>query len=140
MELTTVKTWMTDLVIDIDADASLIEALALMRRRYAHSLIVRKSATNAEYGIITSTDICDKVIAKGVNPAELKVRDIMHSPLITVKREITIQECAQIMVKNHIHHLPVVDDKGVVIGMISATDFLVVAEGIAHNFEDRTLN
>lgn len=140
MELTTVKTWMNDLVIDIDADATLLEALALMRRRYAHSLIVRKSESNPQYGIITSTDVCDKVIAKGANPASLKVRDIMNSPLITVQRDMSIQECAQLMVQHHIHHLPVVDDHGTVVGMISATDFLVVAEGIAYNFQDRTLN
>lgn len=139
MELTTVKTWMTDLVIDIDADATLPEALALMRRRYANSLIVRKSDNSLEYGIITSSDICDKVIARGVNPGDLKVRDIMHSPLITVTREISIQECAKIMMDHHIHHLPVVDEAGKIIGMISATDFLVVAEGLANDFRDRSL-
>lgn len=139
-KLTTVKTWMTDLVIDIDADASVPEALALMRRRYTSSLIVRITPTNPQYGIITSSDICDKIIAKGVNPADLKVRDIMHSPVITVTEELSIQECAKLMMENHVHHMPVADDDGKIIGMISATDFLVVAEGLANNFADRKLN
>jgi CBS-domain-containing membrane protein len=34
------------------------------------------------------------------------------------------------MVEHEIHHLPVVDDSGNVIGMISATDFLVAAEAM----------
>lgn len=140
MELTTVKKWMNDLVIYIDPDAPLTEALALMRRRYTNSLIVKKSDDNPDYGIVTSSDICDKIIAQGRNPAEVKTRDIMHSPLITATMDMSIQKCAQIMVSQHIHHLPVVDEEGRIVGMISATDFLVVAEGIANDFQDRSLS
>jgi CBS domain-containing protein len=55
----------------------------------------------------------------------------MTSPLITVSKEMTLKECAQKMKENHIHHVPVMDHTGTVVGMISATDFLVAAEAMA---------
>jgi CBS domain-containing protein len=125
-----VRDWMNDLVVFVEPDATVSEALALMRRRYINSLIVKKSDKNPEYGILTSTDICDKIVAKGVNPSEVKVRELMTSPLITVHNETKLQDCARLMSDNRIHHLPVMDDQQNVVGMISASDFLVAAEAL----------
>lgn len=126
----TVRDWMIDVVVYVEPDATVNEALALMRRRYIHSVIVNKSADNAEFGILTSTDISDKIVAQQLNPRLTKVREIMTSPLITVKPEIPLHECARVMKANRIHHLPVENESGAIIGMISATDFLVAAEAM----------
>ena len=140
MQSTTVKDWMKDLVVFIKPDATVNEGLATMRHRYADSFIVEKSAANPEYGIVTDTDISDKIVAQGMNPAETKVSEIMVSPLITVPDSMPINECASLMHKNRIHHLPVADEGGHIIGMISASDFLVVAEAMGTNFKDRSLH
>jgi CBS domain-containing protein len=124
---------MIDLLVFVDPDSSVSDALALMRRRYIHSLVVNKSHNNPEYGILTSTDICDKIIATERNPAETRVRDIMNSPLITVNKDASLKECSLLMKQHHIHHLPVVDEKGELVGMISATDFLVAAEAMGRD-------
>jgi len=134
-----VKDWMIDLVVFIDPDKTVLEALSIMRRRYLNSLIVNKSQNNPEYGIITSTDICDKIVAQGQDPAKTKVRDVMTSPLVTLDPEQTVYQCAKTMSDQHIHHMPVMDKKGQIVGMISATDFLVVAEALGHGFEDQKL-
>jgi signal-transduction protein with cAMP-binding, CBS, and nucleotidyltransferase domain len=126
----TVRDWMIDLVVYVDPDSSVADALALMRRRYIHSLIVNKSQASPEYGIVTSTDICDKIVAQDRNPLHTKVSEVMKSPLITVKVNWTLKECAEVMRTRCIHHLPVLDDAGNVVGMISATDFLVAAEAM----------
>ncbi len=130
MQSTTVRDWMIDLVVFIDPDATVSDALALMRRRYIHSLIVSKSESNPDYGIITSTDICDKIVAQQRNPSEMKVREIMTSPLVVVLETMTLQQCALIMREKRIHHLPVVNAGGALLGMISDTDFLVAAEAM----------
>ena len=134
-----VKDWMIDLVVYIDPDAMVLEALSKMRRRYLNSLIVKKTDDNPEYGIITSTDICDKIVAQEQDPATTKNRDIMTFHLISIAPEQTIFECAKLMKEYHIHHLPVVDENHNVIGMISATDFLVVAEALGHGDGDQKL-
>lgn len=126
----TVRDWMVDLIVFIEPDASVAEALKLMRRRYIHSLIVSKSAANPEYGIVTSTDISDKIIADEMDPNRTLVREIMSTPVLTVSADLTLKACAEMMRQKRIHHLPVADEKGEIIGMISATDFLVAAEAM----------
>ena len=123
-----VRDWMMDLVVFIDPDSSVSEALAVMRRRYIHSLIVNRTETNPDYGIVTSTDVSDKIVAQERNPSHVLVREIMNTPLIMVNTKMTLKECAAIMHEHNIHHLPVSDDEGNLVGMISATDFLVAAE------------
>ena len=125
-----VSDWMIDLVVYVDPEATVNEALALMRRRYIHSLIVNKTAESPEFGIITSTDICDKIVAQERNPSITKVKDVMTSPLITVHPGTPLTECAKIMREHRIHHIPVVDDHSQPVGMISAADFLVAAEAM----------
>lgn len=125
-----VRDWMLDLVIFIDPEATVTEALATMRRRYINSVMVKKTKAHPEYGILTSTDISDKIIAQDKNPSSVKVADIMTSPIISVNEHTPIKECAKIMHEKKIHHLPVTNKAGEVIGMISATDFLVVAEAM----------
>lgn len=140
MQSTIVKDWMKDLVVFISADATVNEGLALMRHRYIDSLIVEKDAKSPEYGIITAIDISDKIVVQGRNPAETRIRDIMVTPLITVPPNMLIGECAKVMHDHRIHHLPVADESGKVIGMIAASDFLVVAEAMGTNFEERSLH
>jgi CBS domain-containing protein len=117
-------------VIVIDRDSSASHALTLMRRRGIHSLVVDISDEVHMYGILTTTDIRDKIIAQDLDPADLKVRDIMTAPVITADPEWTLKECSIKMQENHIHHLPVVDEKGILIGLISATDIFIAAEEI----------
>jgi len=136
----TVRDWMNDLVVYVDPETLVIDALSTMRRRYINSLIVKKTEESPNYGIITSIDICDKIVAQGNDPSKLKVKDIMSSPLITVTTDMTLTECARVMKENRIHHLPVVDDKNMVIGMISANDFLVIAETMGRGPGERVLS
>jgi len=60
--------------------------------------------------------------------------------VITVDASMLITECAAKMKENRIHHLPVADEKGNIIGMIAAMDLLLVAEAMGTNFRDRGLS
>jgi len=124
----TVRDWMSSPVVVVDPDSSVKYALTLMRRRKIHSLVVSISERNPKYGIVTSTDIRDKIVAQGRNPAEMTVREIMSGPLITGNPDWTLMECSRVMQENHIHHLPIADESGALIGLISATDIFVAVE------------
>jgi CBS domain-containing protein len=134
-----VRDWMIDLVVYIDPDSTVLKALSIMRRRYLNSLIVKISAEEKQYGIITSTDICDKIVARKQDPTTTTVAEIMTTPLISVKPEDTIYDCAKTMREFQIHHLPVIDENKNIVGMISASDFLVVAEALAYGDDERQL-
>lgn len=123
-----VRDWMSSPVVVVDPDSSVKYTLTLMRRRKIHSVIVSISENNPKYGIVTSTDIRDKIVAMGRNPAEMTVRDIMSGPIITGSPDWTLMECSQVMQEHHIHHLPIADESGALIGLISATDIFIAVE------------
>ena len=123
-----VRDWMSSPVVVVDTDSSVKYALTLMRRRKIHSVVVSMSENNPKYGIVTSTDIRDKIVAAGRNPSEMMVREIMSGPIITGSPDWTLMECSQVMQENRIHHLPIVDEGGALIGIISATDIFMAVE------------
>lgn len=124
-----VRDWMKSPVIVVDPDSSVSHALTLMRRRNIHSVVVDLSeGGKPQYGIVTSTDIGSKIVAADRSPAETLVRDIMTAPVVTARADWTLKECSLKMQTLKIHHLPVEDAAGVLIGMISATDLFIAAE------------
>jgi CBS domain-containing protein len=126
-----VRDWMSSPAIVIHPDSAVSYTLTLMRRRHIHSVVVDLSTEGKpSYGIVTSTDIRDKIILGNRKPGETQVREIMTAPVVTARPEWTLVECSRMMQERNIHHLPVVDDQDVVIGMISATDIFIAAEEI----------
>lgn len=123
-----VRDWMSSPVVVVDPDSSVSHAMTLMRRRNIHSVVVDISEKNPSYGIVTTTDIRDKIVAANRNPAEVTVREIMSGPIITGRAEWTLMECSQLMQKHKFHHLPIADEHGSLIGLISATDIFMSVE------------
>ena len=124
----TVNSWMSKPVIVVDPDSSVSHAMTLMRRRNIHSVVVDITEDNPAYGIITTTDIRDKIVASDRNPAETRVREIMSGPIVTARPEWSLKECSQQMQERNIHHMPVANKDGVLIGIISATDIFIAVE------------
>ncbi len=131
-----VKDWMSSPVIVVDRDSSVSYALTLMRRRNIRSLLVSIDPEQNLYGILTTTDIRDKIIAQEKNTANTSVREIMSENLVTADPDWTLKHCSIEMQKNNIHHMPVIDEQSSLIGLISATDLFFAAEEIGWDEED----
>lgn len=124
-----VRDWMTRPIIVIDYETPVNHAMTLMKRRNIHSLVVDSSdAGKVSYGIVTTTDIRDKIVAANRNPAEISVAEIMTAPVHTAQSNWTLQECAERMHTLGFRHLPVLDEDGVMVGMISQTDIFSAVE------------
>jgi CBS domain-containing protein len=128
--ISTVGEWMSTPVIVVDPESSVSFALTLMRRRSVHSLVVNIMEDKLTYGIVTSTDIRDKILAADRNPSEVRVRDIMTAPVHNAKPGWTLKECSLKMQTYNIHHMPVIGDDGELVGIISATDLFRAAEEV----------
>ena len=124
----TVRDWMSTPVVVVDPDTSVSHAMTLMRRRNIHSVVVDIGEKNSQYGIVTTTDIRDKIVAAGRNPANTHVREIMSGPIITGRADWTLMECSRVMEEHKFHHLPVADEHGTLVGLISATDIFMAVE------------
>ncbi len=125
-----VRDWMSSPVVVIDPDCSVSYALTLMRKRNIHSLVIHVDGDEIHYGILTTTDIRDKIVEAERDPAETTVRDIMSEPVITANPDWSLKECSYRMHEHNFHHLPVADSNGQLVGMISATDLFIAAEEV----------
>ena len=123
-----VREWMSSPAIFIDPDASVSHAMTLMRRRGIHSLVI--DLENKTYGILTTTDIRDKIVAADRNPKDTKVKDIMSTPVLTANPDWDIKACSLKMQEAEVHHLPVQNGGNGIIGLISATDIFAAVEEI----------
>ncbi len=77
-------------------------------------------------GVISQSDISDKVAAENKCPAWMKASDIMTRELVTVTAEKTLDECLLLMEQNSIFHLIVLNEMGDFRGMLSVKDILRV--------------
>lgn len=77
-------------------------------------------------GVVSQSDISDKVAAENKCPAWMRVTEIMTRDLITVRPDIALDECLRLMEKHDIFHLLVVEETGHYLGMISVADLLQV--------------
>jgi len=81
-------------------------------------------------GIVTEKDILGKVVAKNKTPSEVKLHEIMSSPVITILPTTSIREATKIMIKRGIRRLPVIDD-GKLVGIVTDTDILNISMDIS---------
>lgn len=54
----------------------------------------------------------------------MKAKDIMNSPVVTASEDDSLEQCARRMLELGIAQLPVVNDEGMLVGFISASDFV----------------
>jgi CBS domain-containing protein len=111
----------------ISSSANVADASIKMEQNQLHSLLVERADGLDSYGIITSTDVVHKVLAKGKDPARVAVRDVMSKPIITIPPDCSLVEMARLMESYHINHLPVFDGEQL-IGMVSSTDIFNVRQ------------
>jgi len=75
-------------------------------------------------GIVSQSDISEKVAAENKCPAWMRVSEIMSTELVTVTPETVLEDCLRLMDQHGIFHLLVLDDKAGFRGLISAKDLL----------------
>ena len=125
----TVRDWMSSPVVVTPPETRVSQALTLMRRRGIHSLVVDLTRGRPAYGMLTTTDIRGKIVAAGLDPAAVRVHEIMSSPVTFARPDGTPVQASVAVQEREVHHLPVEEERGQPGGMISAPDiFIAVAE------------
>lgn len=108
-------------LLDIDPDATVLEAVQRMADHHVGSLLVMRNGRLV--GIVTERDYARKVILRNRTSATTQVLDIMTASVITVDPHVSARQCMRMMTDQRIRHLPVVEH-GEVIGMVSIGDLV----------------
>lgn len=75
-------------------------------------------------GVVSQSDVSDKVAAENKCPAWMRVSEIMTSQLVTATPDTSLEDCLRLMEQHGIYHLVVLDHEKGYRGMISVTDLL----------------
>ncbi len=103
----------------VSPEDTVYDALRLMARVDVGALLVMENDNLV--GIISERDYARKVILLGKTSRETLVKEIMTRKVISIHPMQTCEECMDIMTKNHIRHLPVING-GKLVGVVSIGD------------------
>jgi len=112
-------------VFSIRDDITVYDAARYLRDREVRSVGVL-DAGGKLVGVVSQSDISDKVAAENKCPAWMRVSEIMSTTLVTVTPDRSLHDCLRLMEHNAIYHLLVVDAAGAYRGMLSVSDLLKV--------------
>ena len=119
--MTTAQDVMTKEVVSIDAHATVAEAVQRMRDLGVGSLLVERVSPSDTWGIITQTDVVQKVMALDKDLSRVKVAEVMSKPITIVRPDTPLRDCARLMARDHIRRVFVFDGRNIV-GVVSASD------------------
>ena len=118
----------------VGPDEPVLEAIRIMAEKHVGALLVMRGETLA--GIVSERDYARKVVLLGRSSADTPVTQIMSSPVTTVTRTSSVNECLELMTDQRIRHLPVVENARV-LGMLSIGDLVkAVIDDQRHHIED----
>jgi len=70
-------------------------------------------------GIFTERDVLRKLSLDPRSPDDVPVREVMTTPVTLATKDISMAEALNVMVESHYRHLPIVDEHGRLLGMLS---------------------
>ena len=112
----------TRAVLTVEESDTLADAAVWMMERGVGSAVV--TSDRKPSGIITDRDSL-RIIARGIDPAEVTVGEIVMRSLRTVSPSLDLLEAARFMREKGFRHLVVVDEQGELFGVFSMRDLVV---------------
>jgi len=105
----------------VSPQRTVYDAIEMMAEKSVGALLV--VAEGKLVGIISERDYARKVILRGKSSATTLVHEIMSSPVIFVTAKHRVDECMDLMTKNRVRHLPVIENERIA-GIVSIGDLV----------------
>jgi len=115
-----VKEIMSPNPLTIPVDATVMQAAKAMEKRDSSCVFVKSKGKIV--GIITERDITWRVVGKGESPKTTKVKSVMTPRIVVAPPDTSIEDALKLMTTNKLRRLPVVDEKGEMVGLVGTVD------------------
>lgn len=115
-----VKTIMTADPVAASPAASLQQVARMMLDNDVGEIPIIEDAKPV--GVVTDRDIVVRLVAHGQDPTQVTARDCMTSPAVTIPVDADVKDCAELMSREQIRRVPVVDDDGRLCGIVALAD------------------
>jgi CBS domain-containing protein len=127
---------MSKQVLTVQSSEPVSKAVSKLVGFNVGSILVLDDQTKDLVGIITKGDVLRKVVLRGISPLTTPSQSVMSRPVATIHSAATIDEASKIMNEKKISKLPVVDDEGRLIGIITTTDIIQVEPALINLLKD----
>ncbi len=117
--------------IVVDSSSSVLEAIRVMVDNNVGAVAVVSEGVIR--GIFSERDVMKKVIYHNLPPESTPVAEVMTKEVESINQEMELTEALQLMVGRHVRHLPIIDNGGKVLGMLSVRDLL---QGVLDGFQN----
>ena len=107
----------------VGLDASVADAIHKMMDYHVGAVAVVDSDYRVA-GIFTERDLLRKISLSGLDPHSASIRDFMTTPVEMATIETGAGEALGIMLERHFRHLPVADESGKLLGILSIRNLL----------------
>jgi CBS domain-containing protein len=107
----------------VPLDATAERAIRTMLDRHVGAVAVLDERQRVA-GVFTERDVLRRLSLSGLDPGRTPVREIMTTPVEMATLSTTAGEALATMVERHYRHLPIVDDNGRLLGMLSIRNVL----------------
>ena len=104
----------------IRQEATVVEAALLMREQNIGGLLVKDGEHYV--GIFTERDVMKRVVAERNDPAATRVEEVMSREVACGAPDTSIEEARAVMRDRRIRHLPVMDEQGQLVGIVTIGD------------------
>ena len=95
--------------VTAEENSSVAEAVKILQPKNVEIILVTSSSNGKYVGIVTDSDILEKVVMKGEDSDLISLKSIMSSPIITLPSSSTVRQAIKVMRAHKIKHLPVTD-------------------------------
>ena len=138
LEKSRVSSIMTSRVISLTGKDSVLDAMKLMAKHSFTSVIIAEN--EKPVGIITHTDLVNKIFLKNKDPKKTLLAEVMSAPVITVPATTPLLKASDIMKTRKVKKLLVVDGNSRMCGIVTQTDIIknlnslyLAYPGLLHN-------
>ncbi len=114
---------MTRELVWVRGDLTVLEATELMRTHEMSSVLVERRDASDTWGIVTLSDIVNKVVETGRDPRKVRVAEITTKPLVLAGPDFRVEHCAQLMERTRVRRLPIFDGEKIV-GIVAHRDIV----------------
>ena len=73
-------------------------------------------------GVVTDRDMVVRLVAEGKNPLEWTAADAMSRDIVTCSPQTSIDDCCNLMEERQVRRIPVVDERGRIVGVVAQAD------------------
>lgn len=103
-------------IYSVPSTGTVLDALKVMAESNIGAILI--SEGEKIVGIFTERDYARQGEVKGRSAAETKISEVMTHEMIMVKPETSVRQCADLMGRYHVRHLPVLENDQI-IGVVS---------------------